>query len=157
AGGVVGAHQVVVDGFGHADKPDVAVFGGAVGGQFGDGVHAVVAADVQHRPDLVPVKQLEQRLVGRFVHLGVGQLVAAAAKKAGGGALEQFDGHFVAQLPVQIHDPPFQQPFDAVLHPVHMLSAKSLGALIHAGQAGVDHGGGPAGLSYKKIPSHNRT
>ena len=43
AGGMVGDHQVVVDGLGHAHKADVTAGPCAVVGQLADGVHRVVA------------------------------------------------------------------------------------------------------------------
>ena len=56
AGGVVGQAQVVVDGLGHADEADAAADLGAVAAELGDGVHGVVAADVEQRADIVLVK-----------------------------------------------------------------------------------------------------
>src|SRR5699024_6916564 len=52
AGGVVGDHQVVVDGLGHAHEADVAAHMLAVVRQLADGVHAVVAADVEEIADV---------------------------------------------------------------------------------------------------------
>ena len=56
AGGVVGQAQVVVDGLGHADEPDAAADLGTVAAELGDGVHGVVAADVEQRADIVLIK-----------------------------------------------------------------------------------------------------
>ena len=57
---MVGQAQVVVDGLGHTDEPHAAAHLVAVAAELGDGVHGVVAADVEHRADVVLVKQGEQ-------------------------------------------------------------------------------------------------
>ena len=54
---MVGEAKVVVDGLRHADEPHAAAHPVAVAAELGDGVHGVVAADVEHRADIVLVKQ----------------------------------------------------------------------------------------------------
>ena len=151
AGGVVGQHQVIVNGLGHADKADLAVDGLAVGAQLGDRVHRVVAADVKHRADVVLPEQLKQLHKRLLVNGGVGQLVAAAAQKAGRRALEQLNVHLVAQHGVQIDELALKHALDAVLHPVDMGCAASLGGLIDARQTGVDDGSRAARLTNQNI------
>ena len=87
AGGVVGEAEVIIDGLGYTDKTHRTAYLCAVAAELGDGVHRVVAADVEHRADVVLVKQGEQLDVGRGVRLRLGELVAAAAQIAGRCAL----------------------------------------------------------------------
>ena len=101
AGGVVGQAEVVVDGLGHTDEPDAAAHLGTVTGEFCNGVHRVIAADVEQRTDIVLVKQGEQLDERGRIHVRVRQLVAAAAQIAGRGALEQLDAHAVIQQNIQ--------------------------------------------------------
>ena len=154
ARGVVGADQVVVDGLGHAHKADGAADGLAVGGELGDGVHAVVAADVEHRVHLIAGEQLKQRFVHLVPHHRRGQLVAAAAQIGGRGALEQLDLQIAVEQAGQVRDLSLQKPLDAVLHAQHPHRAAAAGGLEHAGEAGVDDGGGAAALTYHEIHRH---
>ena len=148
---MVGQHQVVVDGLGHADEADLAVDGLAVGAQLGDRVHRVVAADVEHRADVVLPEQLKQLHKRLLVNDGVGQLVAAAAQEAGRRALEQLNVHLVAQHGIQIDELALEHALDAVLHPVDMGCAAGLGGLIDARQTGVDDGSRAARLTNQNI------
>src|SRR5699024_1588783 len=122
-GSVVSDHQVVVDGLGHAHKADVTAGPCAVVGQLADGVHRVVAADVEEVADVQLFQDVEQLFVDGFVLVPVGQLVAAAAQEAGGGPLEQFDVQVILQQGAKVHHPLFQQAGHAVAHPVDGLCA----------------------------------
>ena len=147
AGGVVGEHQVVVDGLGHAHEPDAAAHGLSVPGQLVDGVHAVVAADVEEPLDIQLLQNGEQLFKHRLVLLRRGQLVAAGAQEGGRRAFEQFDVNVGAQALREVADLFIQQALDAVQHAVHVLRAAVLAGLEHARQAGIDDGGGAAALA----------
>ena len=137
AGGMVCDHQVVVDRFGHAHKADVAADIGAVLGQFADGVHAVVAADVEEVADIQLLEDLEQLFVDglALVAVPVGQLVAAGAEIARRRALEQLNVHRAGQLVVQQAGAAFQQAGHAVHHAVNFGRAAAFAALIDARKA----------------------
>ena len=135
-------------------KADRAAHFLAVAAELGDGVHRVVAADVEHRADVVLVKKGEQLDVGRAVRFGVGQFVAAAAQEAGRRPFEQFDAHPVVQQDIEVHDLLLEQALDAILHPVHFAGAQAAGRLVDPRQAGVDDGGGAAGLADDHIVRH---
>ena len=151
---MVGQTQVVVDGLGHTDEPHTAADTIAVAGKLCDGVHGVVAANVEHRADVVLVKQGEQLDEGCGVHIRVRQLVTAAAQIAGRGALEQFDAHAVVQQDVQFQHFLLEQTLDAVLHAVHLVCAQTAGCFVHARQTGVDHGGRAAALTNDHVLGH---
>ena len=155
-GGMVGDHQVVVNGLGHAHKTDLAADMAAVIRQLADGVHAVVAADVEEIADVQFLQDLEQLLVDSFSFRGVpvGQLVAAAAQIAGRGALEQLDVHGAGKLVIQNADPAFQQTGHAVHHAVDFLCPAALAAFKYACQTRVDDRSGTAGLAHNRIFCH---
>ena len=157
-GGVVGVHQVVVNGFGHADKADLAALGSPVSGKLGNGVHRIIAANVEHGPNAVLGKQLKQLHKGAFVRGGVGQLEPAAAQVTGRRALEQLNFHLVVKAVIQVHNFALQKPLNAILHAVYMGGAQSFGSFIHTGQAGIDHSSRPAGLADQYIcsPRHKK-
>ena len=155
AGGVIGETQVIVDGFGNADEPDAAAHPLAIAAELGDGVHRVVAANVEDSGDVVLVKEGKQLRKGHTVLIGVGQLIAAAAQEAGGGPLQQLNAHPVIQHDVQIHDFFFQQALNAVLHAVNLAGPEAPGGLVDTGKAGIDDGGGAAGLADDHILAHN--
>ena len=157
AGGVVGEHQVIVDGLGHTDEPDGAADAAAVSCQLGNGVHAVVAADVKHRVDLITLEQAEQGLVHALVLLGGGQLVPAAAQVGGGGALEQLNVQRLAQQLVQIQQLLIQKTLNAVVHAVNAPGTTGAGGFIHARQTGIDYRSGAAALPHQKIHTHQNT
>ena len=154
-GGVVGDHQVVVDGLGHAHEADVALDALAVLGQLADGVHGVVAADVEEVADVQLFQNGEQLLVDRLVGVPVGQLVAAAAQKAGRGALEQLNVQIVRQHGGKIHHALLQQTGDAVAHTVHDVGAAALAAFKDARKARIDDGSRAARLADDCIFTHD--
>ena len=155
AGSVVGDHQIVVDGLRHAHEADVALDALAVLSQLADGVHRVVAADVEEAADVQLFEDGEELLVQGLVGVPVGQLVAAAAEEAGGGALEQLDVEVIGQQGGQVHDPLLQQTGDAVAHAVDDVRAAALAALEHTSQTCVDDRGGAAGLANDCIFTHD--
>ena len=154
AGGMVGEAQIVVDSLGHTDEPHTAVHPLPVAGQLCDGVHRVVAADVEHRADVVLVKQGEQLDKRGGIGVRVGQLEAAAAQIAGRGALEQLDAHAVVQQNVELQQLFLEQTLDAVLHAVHLVCTQTAGGFVYARKAGVDHGGRAAALTNDDILGH---
>ena len=151
---MVGQAEVVVDGLGHTDEPDAAAHLGTVTGEFCNGVHRVIAADVEQRTDIVLVKQGEQLDERGRVHVRVRQLVAAAAQIAGRGALEQLNAHAVVQQDIQLDELFLEQALDAVLHAVHLVGTQTAGSLVHACQAGIDDGRGAAALTNDHIFGH---
>ena len=100
---MVGDHQVIVDGLGHAHKADVAADVCAVVGQLADGVHRVVTADVEEVADVQLLQDLKQLDVDGLTLGGVpvGQLVAAGTQIAGRRALQKLNVQCGFQLVVQ--------------------------------------------------------
>ncbi len=136
AGGVVGDHQVIVDGLGHAHKADVAADVCAVIGQLADGVHRVIAADVEEIADVQLLQNLKQLDVDGLALGGVpvGQLVAAGTQIAGRRALEKLNVQCGFQLIIQYAGAALQHARHAVQHTVDLACTAALAALIHARQ-----------------------
>ena len=147
AGRVVGEHKVVVDGLGHAHEADAGAHRAAVPRQLVDGVHAVIAADIEEPLDVQLFEDREQLFVDLFVLLRRGQLIAAAPQEGGGRALQQFDVHEGFQAFGQVAHLFVQQALDAVQHAVDVLRPAHLAGLEHAGEAGIDDGGRAAALA----------
>ena len=152
---MVGDHQVVVDGLGHAHKADVALDALAVLGQLADGVHGIVAADVEEVADVQLFQNGEQLFVDGLVLMPVRQLVAAAAEEAGRGALEQLDVQIVRQHGGKIHHPLLQQTGNAIAHTVNDLCAAVLAAFKYACKACIDDGSRTARLTNDCIFTHD--
>ena len=148
AGRVVDAHEVVVDGLGHADEANGGVDARAVRAQLGDGVHGVVAADVE---DSVVAavgeggKGLPVELVGA---LGVEgrELEAAAAEPARRRATEQLEVARIRKGLVERDRASVEEPLDAEAH-AHGLGAGLPRARDNASEARVDRGRRATGLS----------
>ena len=155
AGGVVGHHQVVVDGLGNAHEADVALDAVAVFSQLADGIHGVVAANVEEVANVQLFQDGEQLLVNGLVIVPIGQLIAAAAQEAGRGALEQLDIQVIGQHGGKIHHALLQQTGNAVAHAVNDLSAAALAALEYACQTSIDDGGRAARLTNDCIFTHD--
>ena len=83
------------------------------------------------------------------------QLVAAGAQESGGRALEQLQIQLVLDMVRQVHILLIQEALDAVAHTVHLAETALHGGLEHASKAGVDDGGGAAGLSDNYVPFHS--
>ena len=145
---MVRADEVVVDGLGDADEADVASHLLAVARELRDGVHGVIAADVEHGGDARRVDALERACKEPRVGLGLRQLEAAAAEPAGGGVAQERERVVVRDRLVKVHRAPVEEALDPVAH------ADGAHALLPCagddpGEAGVDGGGGASGLSYE--------
>ena len=152
---MVGDHQVVVDGLGHTHEADAALHTVAIVGQLADGVHGVVAANVEEVADVQLLQNGEQLLVDRLVVVPVGQLVTAAAQEAGRRALEQLDVEVVGQVLRQVYNVFLQQTGDTVAHAVNDLCAAVLAALKNTCQTCIDDRGGAARLANDCIFTHD--
>ena len=153
AGGMIGHHQVVVDGLWHADEPHGATVRRAVTRQLADGVHAVVPADIEEHPDVQFVQKREDALVFGDVLFRVPELVAAAPQKRGGRALQELDLELSLQHAVQLDDVAAQKSLHAVFHAVDLCRAHLLRRLKDTRKARVDHARGPARLPYDRVLS----
>ena len=152
---MVGDHQVIVDGLGHAHEADVALDALAVLGQLADGVHGIVAADVEEVADVQLFEDGEELLVHGLVGVPVGQLVAAAAQEAGRRALEQLDVQVVGQHGGKVHHTLLQQTGDAVAHAVDDVGTAALAAFKDARKARIDDGSRTARLTNDCIFTHD--
>ena len=152
---MVGHHQVVIDGLGNAHEADIALDAVAVLGQLADGIHGVVAANVEEVANVQLFQDGEQLLVNGLVIVPIGQLIAAAAQEAGRGALEQLDIQVIGQYGGKIHHALLQQTGNAVAHAVNDLSAAALAALEYACQTCIDDGGRAARLTNDCIFTHD--
>ena len=154
AGGVVGELQVVVDGLRDAHEADVAADPRAVAAELVDGVHAVVAADVEEVLDVVLLQQVEDFAEGGVILLGLGQAVAAGAQEGAGRALEDLKVQVGADHRAHVHHALLQEALDAVAHAVDMIRAPADRILKNTGQAGVDDGCRAAALADNHIETH---
>ena len=145
AGAVVGAGQVVVDGFGDPDDVAGVAHPLHVFADFVAGIHGVVSAVVKEVADVVFLEDFQDPFIVRVVHIRVSQLVPAGPQRGGGGKLEQLQltGVFLSHVVELVG----QDPFDAMGGPQNPgdLGGGQCG-LNHALGAGVDDGRGPAGL-----------
>ena len=123
--------------------------------QLADGVHGVVAADVEEVADVQLLQDGKQLLVHSFIGVPVRQFVAAAAQEAGRRALEQFDVEVVRQQGGQIHHALLQQACNTVAHAVYDIGTAALAALEHTGQTCVDNGSRTARLTNDCIFTHD--
>ena len=151
---VVGQGEVVVDRLGHAEEALRLAGEQRVVGELLDGVHRVVAADVDEALDVELVENVEDLDVDVLILVDGGQLVAAGAQEGGRGALEDLDVQLVLDIVGQIDVLLIEQALDAVAHAVDLVEAAIHGRLEHARQAGVDDSRRAAGLSYDDVAFH---
>ena len=145
AGTVVRAVKIVVDGLGNAHHAAFVADLLAVFRDLVAGVHRVVAAVIEEIADVVLPEDLQNALVVRVVHIGILHLVAAGAELGGRGVQQQLQLRRV----FLVHDIELvvQHALDAVRGAVDLRDA--LGVQTGADRAvsaGVDDGGGAAGL-----------
>ena len=77
---VVGVHQVVVDGLGHAHELDVAACHAGIVRKLGDGVHAVIATNIEKVAHIQLFQNTKQLFIQSRVLCRDGQLVPARAQ-----------------------------------------------------------------------------
>ena len=155
AGRMVGHRKVVVDGLRDTDEFLIFPVHGSVVGQLFDGVHGVVAADVQEVLDVVFLHEKEHLLIGVFVAFDLRQFVTAGAEERGRSPFQK--GQFIEVVEVDVHvdDIVIEEALDAVVHAIDFFDTVILRCADGAGKARVDDRGGTAGLSNDHI-THSR-
>ena len=143
---MVGAEKVVVDGLGNAEDPALVAHLLHIAADLVAGVHGIVAAVVEEIADVIFLEDLQDALEIGVVGLGVGDLVAAGAQSGGRGVQQQFQlGRIFL---VHNHQAVVENAHDAVMRAVDLGDAVALqGGFDDAVGAGVDDGGGSAGLT----------
>ena len=142
---MVGAAQVVVDGFRNANAAQFPALFFAVLFHTANRVHRVVAPSQEVVTNVVLLEHLQSG-----GEIAVLELVSARAKSAGGRVLQTFDnrGIFFAQIDNFI----FHEPFDAVAHAVDMFNGFLFeGFLNNAAQRRVNNRGRTAGLTDNSV------
>ena len=168
AGGVVGAHKVVVNGLGHTHDPHGIAPLLGVRRHLGDRIHGVVAADIEEIADVVLFKNIEQTshhgvLVGRSRG---GKLAAAGAQRGGRGEGETLKrgigsvGGRGKKL-VEKDDILPQESVHTVAHAVQMPNGTSVGDIGErtaddTRQRGVDGRRGAARLTDYRVAAKSR-
>ena len=144
---MVGDGQVVVDGLRHADHADVRADMVQIRRELHDGIHRIVAADVDEDLDAVGIERGEDLLVDVGILLKGGQLVAAGAEHGRGRLAQELHVLIGADDGLQIDELVPDHPLDAVDRAedrVDLLGEQSL--LEDPDEARVDGAGGAAGL-----------
>ena len=146
AGAVIGAEQVVVDGLGNAEHAALVADLLHVAVDLVAGIHRVVAAVIEEIADVVFFENLENALIVGFVGLGIGDLIAAGAEGGGGRVEQAFQ--LCGVLLIHHHQAVVEDADDAVKRAVDLGDVLALQrGLDDAVGAGVDNGGGTAGLT----------
>ena len=151
---VVGVGQIVVDRLGNADKADVAADFGGVVAQFEDGIHAVVAADIEEVADIIAAQHVENFLIDGLHLVAFRQFVAAASQIRSGGVAQQGELPRRAEHVRQVDHVVLEQPLNAVAHAVNMLYAVLAAGAENARKAGIDDTGGAAALADNRVDAH---
>ena len=86
---MVGAVQIVVNGFGHAHDAALIAYLLHILGDLVAGVHRVVATVIEEVADIVLLKDLQDALIIGVIHVGIGQLIAAGAQGGRGSELQK--------------------------------------------------------------------
>ena len=143
---MVGAVQVVINGLGHTHDAALVAHGLHVLVDLVAGVHGVVAAVIEEVAHVVFLEDLQNALIVRVIHGGIGQLVAAGAKRGGGGVFQQ--AQLLGILLPHVEEPVVQNALDAVLRTQHAGDGAAFERCVDdAVSAGVDDGCGAAGLA----------
>ena len=107
--------------------------------------------------DLELLKEGEDLLVNFVIFLDFGEFVAAAPEEGRRGSLQKVDVQIRADVFREIYIFMFQKAVDAVAHSVYFPGAPVLCRLENAGKAGIDDGGGAAGLADDDISLHGKS
>ena len=151
ARGVVRDGQVVVDGLRNTDKADVRTDQMRVVRHLGNGVHRVIAADVEEILDVQALQASEQLLVDLISLFDGRKFISAGTQIARRRALQKLDVDGIRKDRIQIDVAAVQEALDAVAHAVHGPEAKLFRLRENACQTGVDDCGGTAGLADDHI------
>ena len=92
---MIGALEVVVDGFGDADDGNIIVMLGKVSRKLIDGIHRIVAANVENAVDSKGSQAAFNVLVDSRFFENFGEFVATASQKARRRFGEKFHGVFL--------------------------------------------------------------
>ena len=151
SGGMVCGRQVIVNGLWNAHKADSAAVEQGIVGKLLNGVHGVIAADIEKVLYLQLVQNGKYLIVYLPVITNLRQLETAGTQISGGRSFQKLNIQIRLDVLLQIHIPLLQKPLYAVEHAVHLPGAPVLGCLKHACQAGINHCGWTSGLPYDYI------
>ena len=143
---MVGAEQVIVNGLGDAHNPALVARLGHEAADLGTGIHRVVAAIIEEIANIILLENLQNALIIGFIHIRIGNFIAAGAQFRGRGIKQQLQ--LLGILLTHVVQLIVQHAFDAVGHSINGsdIRAVQCGAN-NAVCAGVDDGGGTAGLA----------
>ena len=132
---VIGAEQIVVDGFRYANTLHLVTMVESVLGDTMNGIHRVVTPDHEIVPNVVPF-QLPKDL-GEVLLLQLQTTGTESASWCGPKSLQQ-----ACRFRTQIDQLIVQDAFNSKSHPQHSPDSRGFQGLIHnACQRGIDHGG----------------
>ena len=155
AGGMVGAAEVVVDGFRRAHDGDVKPLLAHELRELGDGIHRIVSADVDEIADIKLPEDLDNLLeLGAVLFEGL-ELQAAGAESRAGGTDEPLHGLGGAELRAEVDEASVEDALDAVDARIDRTDAVGQHRLCDgSGDGSVDGGGRAAGLCDQKVSFH---
>ena len=116
-----------------------------------DGIHGIVAADINKRIDLQFVQNRENFLINLHVLMDLRKLISAGPQKCGRRPLQKLNIQIGMNLCGHIHILLIQKALNPVQHAVHLVEATLNGVFVNACQAGVDDRSGAARLSYDNV------
>ena len=162
---MVGADKVVVDGLRHADDTHLVLVTLGVLGKLCNGIHRIVAANIEEIAYVVLLEDLKQAGINLFSALFalLGKLLSARAESRCGSVLKTGDVLFVCKNSTKIDKILAKKSLNAVAHTVESADSTAVGILVkktsdNTGKCCIDCRGRSAGLTYDSISvknSHN--
>ena len=156
---MVGSHQVVINGFGHANDTDLVIVVSGVIRELQNGVHRIVAADVEEVADIVLLEDTKYLGKGVGILDMVLQLPAAGSECGGGGAFKGVNFLFGIKNPEKVDKILLKEALDTVFHTVEGFDDTRFMCLDSTAdntrKGGVNGGGGAARLSNDSVSVKN--
>ena len=152
AGGVIGAHQVIINGLGNADKAHLIVVDLGILGELCHRIHRVITADIEEITNVVLAEQREDLLVVILISLYLGKLFTARAESRRRRVFKQVDVLGLRKALVQIDKSLLQKALHTVSHAVQRVTlAVSKKSANNACKRRIDCGSRTARLSNDSI------
>ena len=149
---MVGDAQIVINGLGNTDDLYVQADLLKIGGQLLDGIHGVIAADVEKRPDFAAFQHCGNLFIVAAVLVIIRQLIAAGAEDGRRGLAQQFHVFVGADHGFQINEVILDNALDTVHRAKNGIDCRFFeGFPEHAHQRSVYGTGRTAGLSNSNI------
>ncbi len=130
--------EIVVDGLRNTHEALLFAFLCCIVRQHLDGIHGIVAANIEQTFDLILVHNLEHLIIDFLIAFDLRQFITAGTKEGRRRSFQNLDIRVIFHILGHIHDILCQKALDAMMHSIDFLDSQFLCSREHTCQRRID-------------------